>query len=84
MAVFALKTEMPTHQWKIRLHIMVELPRLPIDRGVASVALIAQTAAVRIVITVTRHTVVFRVTERWGCVALIAGDIRMRANQREA
>lgn len=70
-------------QRKLRLNVMIELPGLPASRVVATVALVTQSAAMRIVTTMTCDTVILGIVKRRGRMTLTAGHVRVRADQRK-
>lgn len=65
-------------QIEVRLPVVIEFPRLPIDDVVARLAGAAQPPLVRIVFLVTRYALHFRVFEIAGTVTLFAGQGRVR------
>ncbi len=60
---------------------MIELPGLPVSRVVATVAAVAESATVCIVVNMTCDTGVPSVVKRRRCMTLIAGQVRVRPDQ---
>ena len=62
---------------------MIELPCSPVGRVVAAVTLIAEAAAMRIIVAVTGHTDAVGVVKRRSCMAALTRDIRVCTDQRK-
>jgi len=68
-------------QRKLRLRVVIEPPVLPVGRVVTTVAALAKSATVWIVVSVACETGVPGVVKRRGHVTLIAGHIGVRTDQ---
>ena len=84
VACIAGESRVRSRQRKISLTIMVELPCAPVRRVVAVIALLAETALVRVVVDVTRNAGAVRVVECGGRMALFAAYVGVGTDQRKA
>ncbi len=84
MAAIAGNGGVRTAQHKTGLRVVIELPRLPGRRIVASVALHAERAAMRVVACVAGNTVGPGVVECRRLMAIVTRYLRVRTEQRKA
>ena len=83
MAVVAGEIRVRAGQRKPGLPIVIKLPRTPARRIVAVVALIAEAAAMRVFVDVTRHARTAGIVVSRRCMALLAGQVRVGPEQRK-
>lgn len=84
VAGIAGESRVRARQRKISLMIMVELPCPPVRRIVAVIALLAETALVRVVVDVTGNAGAVRVVERRCRMALFTAYVGVSTDQRKA
>jgi len=84
VATIAGNNGVRTAQHKTGLRVVIELPRLPGRRIVASVALLAERTAMRIVACVAGDTVGPGVVECRRLMAIVTRYLRVRTEQRKA
>ena len=84
VARLAHKRDVRSSQWKIRLPIVIELPCSPVGWVMAVVALVAEAAAMRVVVGVTGGASTVGIMKRGRGVATIARERGVGAEQREA
>ncbi len=84
MAAIAGNSGVRTAQHKTGLRVVIELPRLPGRRIVASVALLAERTAMRVVACVAGNTVGPGVVKCRRLMAIVTRYVRVRAQERKA
>jgi len=82
MAVGAADLGMSTQQRETSVRRMIEIPHLPAIRRMAFAAILAETAVVYVVFSVTAHTVLGRIVEALTGMTLAATDDDMQAGER--
>jgi len=84
MAVAAAKTRVCARQRKVGLGCMFELPEIPAVRVVAVAALLAKLILVHVLGPVTAGAFMRRLPERPRCMAFLARNADMQADQRKS
>lgn len=84
MTVDTSDTLMSARQWEARLCRMIELPRMPIDGVMASIALLTQSASMWIVLRMTSDALTVGITEGLIGMALLTTHFSVRTDQRES
>ena len=84
MAGKAIDTLVPAIESEARLAVVVKLPALPVDRVVAGLAFRSESQLVRVVLSVAGNALGLGILESRREVAILALDLDMLAEQREA
>ena len=83
MTVAAVQLRVCTTQREIGLQIMIELPGPPVRRVVTDIALLAEAAAMRVVVNMAGHACAVRIAVGGRSMTLGARNRRMGSDQRK-